>query len=249
MWRAQARLLADAIRAAKGTRMAAPTAAIIVAAGQSTRMKGASKQFLEIDGVPVLAHTLRTFQRSRMIDEIIVVVRPEDIAKTRQIKKTYGIHKLTHVVRGGDTRAESVKRGFDAVGHHIKYVAIHDGARCLITTDMIKRVLRAAYKHHAASAATTVTDTVKLATRRGFIEKTVDRRYVYLAQTPQAFHVDLYHAALANAKTTLYTDDNQLMEDLGVSVKLVNCGAENIKITTPEDIGRAKDILARRKTP
>ena len=134
-----------------------------------------------------------------------------------------------------------------AIGHHVKYVAIHDGARCLVTTDMIKRVLRAAYKHRAASAATTVTDTVKLANKRGFIEKTIDRRYVYLAQTPQVFHVDLYHAALALGKTTLATDDNQLMEDLGVAVKLVNCGPENMKITTPEDIGRAKDILARRK--
>ena len=240
--------IADLMRATAGIDMAPPTAAVIVAAGNSVRMGGGtSKQLLELCGIPVLAHTLKAFQRSRMIDEIVVVARPEDHAAIYRLKEEFGITKLTQVVGGGKTRAESVKNGVAAISKHAKYVAIHDGARCLITPDMIRRVLRAAYIHRAATAATTVTDTVKIANKRGFIDKTVDRKQVWLAQTPQVFHADLYHAALATAKVQAITDDNQLMEQIGFPVKLVNCGNENLKITTPEDIGRAEDILTRRK--
>ena len=240
--------IADLMRATAGVDMAPPTAAVIVAAGNSVRMGGGtSKQLLELCGIPVLAHTLKAFQHSRMIDEIVVVTRPEDRTTVKRLQDEFGITKLTQIVQGGETRAESVKNGVAAIGKHIRYVAIHDGARCLVTPDMIRRVLRAAYIHRAATAATTVTDTVKLANKRGFIDKTVDRRHVWLAQTPQVFHADLYRAALATAKTQAVTDDNQLMEQIGFPVKLVNCGHENLKITTPEDIGRAEDILARRK--
>ncbi len=239
--------IADVMRAFAGKDMAPPTAAIIVAAGSSVRMEtGCSKQFLELGGVPVLARTLKAFEDCPLIDEIVLVARPEDRDAITQLQLTYRIKKLVTVVDGGATRADSVKNGFDAIGKKIKYVAIHDGARCLVTPDMIRKVLRTAYKHRAASAACPVTDTVKLADKRGFIEQTVDREKVFLAATPQVFHTALYHKALHDAKGRGFTDDNQLMELIRYPVKLVDCGNENLKITTPADIERAEDILARR---
>ncbi len=240
--------LADVLRASVGTDMAPASAAIIVAAGNSRRMGGeVSKQFLCVDGIPVLARTLMAFDASPYIDEIIVVARDEEIALVLELQAQYGIKKLHAVVPGGASRGESVKKGVKAVGKHIKYLAIHDGARCLITPSMIKKVMRAAFMHRAASAACSVKDTVKIADKRGFIKKTVDRNSVYLAQTPQVFHADLYRAALALCKDADFTDDNQVLEAVDFSVKLVDCGSENLKITTPRDIGRAEDILARRR--
>ena len=159
---------------------------------------------------------------------------------------THSITKLTKLVQGGETRAESVKNGFSAIDKKAKYVAIHDGARCLITPEMIRKVLRAAYRNKAASAATSVSDTVKLSDKRHMISQTLDRDLIYLAQTPQVFHADLYRAALAKCNPEGCTDDNQLMEQLGVAVKLVDCGKENIKITRPEDIRFAELLLAAR---
>lgn len=239
--------IADVLRAAAGKDMAPPTSAIVVAAGSSTRMGGEiSKQYMEIDGVPVLIRTLLAFAECAYIDEIVTVIRPDDQETLFRLKEQYGIEKPFKVVSGGATRAESVKNGFEAIDKKSKFVAIHDGARCLITPDMIREVLRAAYRYNAATAACTVTDTVKLSTERGYIERTVDREKVYLAQTPQAFHVKLYRAALANADGADYTDDNQLIERLGVPVKLVDTGADNIKITRPEDIERAEAIVKKR---
>ena len=170
---------ADVLRTAAGKHMAPPTAAVIVAAGASTRMKGASKQFLELEGIPVLAHTLRAFQRSRFIDQIVVVARAEDKERVEQLRKQFRITKLTAVVEGGTTRARSVQRGVAAIHKSMRFVAIHDGARCLVTPEMIKQVLRAAYRYNAASAACSVTDTVKLANKRGFIEKTIERGRIF----------------------------------------------------------------------
>ena len=240
--------IADVLRATAGTDMAPATSAIIVAAGNSSRMgKGVSKQLLELDGIPVIARTLMSFGRSGYIDEIILVVREEDKPEMEALVLRYGIKKPIKLVLGGASRTESVKNGFEAVDPKAKFIAIHDGARCLITPKMIQRVLRAAYLHKAATAACPVTDTVKLATKRGFIEKTVDRRKVFLAQTPQVFHTDLYRAALANCDGLDFTDDNQLVEHINFPVKLVDCGTENIKLTHPEDLLRASAILEARK--
>ena len=240
--------VADVLRASVGTDMAPATSAVIVAAGSSTRMgKGVSKQLLKLSGVPVLARTLHAFSASGYIDEIIVVSRAEDMQEITLLLTKYGIKKPVRLVVGGATRAESVKRGVAAIRKKAKFVAIHDGARCLVTPQMIKKVLRAAYMHRAATAACTVTDTVKIATKRGFIERTENRDRVWLAQTPQVFDVNLYRAALAHVKDDELTDDNQLIENVGVPVKLVDTGTENIKITHPEDVERAEMILERRR--
>lgn len=246
---AAADLAAGAELAAKRKR-GGYTAAIIVAAGSSTRMGGGtSKQLLEVAGIPVLCRTLAAFRASAVIDEIVVVAREEDRAAVTELARKFGLTGGIpfSVVAGGATRALSVQNGFAAVSPKAKYVAIHDGARCLITPSEIERVCRAAYRHRAATAAHPVTDTVKLANSRGFIEKTIDRKKVWLVQTPQVFYADLYRAALANAGDTVnITDDNALMEQIRYPVKPVECDRDNIKITTPDDIFRAVEILRKR---
>lgn len=243
-----AEIAADVVLAIGGKNPSPRTAAIIVAAGGSTRMGGkTSKQFLELEGKPVLAHTLLAFEKARYVDEIVVVARAEDIQAVWSLAHAYGIKKLTAVTKGGDTRAASVRRGFRKIHPKTRFVAIHDGARCLITPAQIGKICRAAYRHRAATAATAVTDTVKMANRHGFIASTVDRKKVFLVQTPQIFHADLYRAALAYTDDDSITDDNQLMEKIKYPVKLVDIGKDNIKLTTPDDLPRAAFILSQRE--
>lgn len=243
-----AEIAADMVLALGGKNPNPRTAAIIVAAGNFVRMGGTvSKQFLNVAGKPVLAHTLLAFEKARYIDEIIVVARAEEREAVWKLAHTYGIKKLTAVTKGGDTRAASVRRGFRKIHPKTRYVAIHDGARCLITPDEIGKVCRMAFRHRAATAATAVTDTVKIANRNGFIDKTIDRKKVFLVQTPQVFHADLYRAALSYTDADDITDDNQLMEKIRFPVKLVDFGQNNIKITYPEDIARAEFIFSQRE--
>ena len=245
---ALAEIAADLVLVAGGKNPSPRTAAIIVAAGNSTRMGSkTSKQFLMLGDKPVLAHTLLAFENAKQIDEIVVVTKPEFIEQIWEMSERYGIKKLTQVTRGGDTRAASVKRGFRKIDPKTKFVAIHDGARCLITPEQVGKVCRVAYRHRAATAATAVTDTVKLSNRWGFIEKTLNRDRIFLVQTPQVFHADLYRAALANVQDETLTDDNQLMEKINYTVKLVDFGKDNIKITTPDDLPRAEFILSQRE--
>ena len=240
--------VADTLRRLGGKDPRPRTAAIVVSAGNSTRMGGTvSKQFLEVGGMPVLARTLLAMENCRYITEIVVVARREDIETVWQLAKHYGIGKLSAVTAGGDTRAASVCRGFRKIHPKTKFVAIHDGARCLITPEQVGKVCRAAYRHRAATAATAVTDTVKTVNKRGYITDTVDRRRVLLVQTPQVFHADLYRAALANVQDDSLTDDNQLMERIKHPIKPVSVGGDNIKITTPEDLPRAEWILSKRE--
>lgn len=206
-----------------------------------------SKQLLEVNGKPVLAHTLLAFENAKCIDEIVLVARAEDMPSIWTLVEQYGITKVREVTKGGDTRAASVRRGFRVIDAKSRFVAIHDGARCLITPEQIKRVCRAAYRLRAATAACPVTDTVKVANKHACIEKTLDRDKIFLVQTPQVFHADLYRAALANVNDDSLTDDNQLMERIKHPVKLINTGKDNIKITTPDDIARAEFILTQRE--
>ena len=224
------------------------TVALIVAAGSSTRMgAGVSKQFLEINRHPVLAHTLRAFEAAKTVDQIVVVARTEDITHIASLAAQYHIEKLAAVVEGGETRALSVQKGFERVHPKAKFVAIHDGARCLVTPEIIDKVVRAAYRHKAATAAAPVSDTVKTVNAKGFVESTVDRKKVFLAATPQVFDTNLYRAALATVENfENMTDDNQLIESLPYPVKVVDCGKENIKITHPADLAIAETILRER---
>lgn len=225
------------------------TAAIVLAAGNSTRMgKNVNKQMETLCGVPVLAHTLTAYQRCKLISEIVVVTRPDDFEAVYALCKKYGIDKLTHIVAGGSTRQESAKKGMSKLSSEVRYVAIADGARCLITPAQIAKVCLRAYRCQAASAAHKISDTVKRTTAIGMTRETVDRNNLWQAQTPQVFHTSLYTAALYQAEADGFsvTDDNSLIEHLGYQVRMVECGMQNIKITTPDDLPLAEAILEYR---
>ena len=226
------------------------TTAIIAAAGMSERFGGdVTKQMTELRGKPLLIHTLQAFEATECIHEIIVVAKMNEIPAWQALCKEYDITKLSKIVQGGYTRQESVLCGFEAIDKKSKFVAIADGARCLITPEQIKDVCRAAYKYKAATAAHRSTDTVKIADKKGFIDSTADRDTVWLAQTPQVFKTKLYRAAAYTAlkKGFAATDDNSLVENVGHPVRLVECGAQNIKITTRDDLAVADGVLAERE--
>lgn len=238
----------DLIRSANGTSDKHFTSAIIAAAGLSTRF-GEDKQAMSILDVPVLIHTLRAYDASDCIDEVIIVTKKEDIELWREKCELFSIKKVTQIIEGGKTRQESVLKGFEAINDKAKFVAIADGARCLTTPININDVCFAAYKHKAATAAHQATDTVKIARSGRFIESTPDRNNVWFAQTPQVFNVSLYRAAAYTAlqEKIAVTDDNSLVEFIGHPIYLVECGANNIKIATKDDIIIAESILKSRK--
>ena len=227
------------------------TAAVILAAGLGTRMQtdeGRTKQLLLLEGKPVFLYSVLAFDAAPCIDEIVLVVRKEEVSYVETVLKATSLKKPIRITVGGKTRQASARRGLEAVSKKMSYVAVHDAARCLITPDMIERVTRAAMIHRAASAGSPVTDTIKQVSEAGFVERTVDRTKLFRAQTPQIFEKKLYYAAsyaaLENKKAV--TDDNMLLELVGQTVKMVDCGYENIKITTKEDLLFARCILQLR---
>ena len=226
------------------------TSAVIAAAGSSVRFGGdLTKQMTELCGVPLIVHTLRAYEKCPCIHEIIIVAKKNEIDEYAGICKSEGFTKVSAVIPGGYTRQDSVLKGLDAVSKKSKFIAIADGARCLITPEQIEDVCRAAYKYHAATAAHNSTDTVKIADSRGFIESTADRKTVWMAQTPQVFKTKLYRAAAYTALKKGFdgTDDNMLVEEIKHPVRLVECGAQNIKITTQEDLIFAESMLKKRE--
>ena len=227
------------------------TTAIIVAAGRGSRMSASElpKQFMTLDGKPVIAHTLSAFEESRKIDEIIVVTQEKHAPLVREIAKKYGIKKLRRIVRGGEERSESVLNGMSAVKEKTGFVAIHDAARPLITPAQIDEVVSIAYSYSAASAGSRVKDTVKRVDKNGFILETPDRAQLWNASTPQVFLAAMYRAAAISAAKEGFacTDDNMIMERIGQRVKMVDVGYENIKLTTDSDIAVMEAIIQKRK--
>ena len=241
--------VADVLRAAQGKKKYKPTGAIIVAAGGSSRMQGIDKQFLEVCGMPVIAHSVKAFELCPAIDEIIIVTKEESVDAMRALCQSHGFSKVKDIVVGGATRQESVWNGFLKIDDSTEFVAIHDGARCLITPEQIERIVLEAYRCGAATAATPATDTVKRSEKGGFISETVDRDKVWLAQTPQVFSSNLYRAASYTASEAKFsaTDDCMLAERIKFNtVKLVDCGKYNLKITTQDDIAVVDAILSKR---
>lgn len=222
------------------------TAAVIVAAGGSTRMGGnVSKQFMEVAGTPVIVRSVAAFESCGSIESIIVVARSDDIPEFKRLFEDAGFKKVRAVVAGADTRQRSVLRGVEALDDKIDFVAIHDGARCLVTPEMIDNVLSVAKRTGAASAGTPVRDTIKRVSVFDTVEETPQRDKLWAAQTPQIFSAGLYRAAAYYAEKdgAEVTDDNSILERLGGKVTMVDCGATNVKITTPEDIAVANALL------
>ena len=224
--------------------------AIIPAAGEGRRMGGTvEKQFLHLHGIPVLAHTLGVFDKSPEVDDVVLVVAPQQRqALKERVLGPYPCRKLSGVVDGGSKRQDSVARGLDAVPGDSGLVVVHDGVRPLVSVDLLGAVLKAANEHGAALAAIPAGDTVKRA-RGEVVVETLERETIWLAQTPQAFQVSLLRLAYEKASRDrmMVTDDAALVESLGVSVHLVPGSPENIKVTTPTDLIIAEALLAQRE--
>lgn len=227
--------------------------AILLAGGVGSRMQdtdGKTKQMIELDGIPIIQRTIAVFENSPAIRDIVLVVREEEMAQYAEMKEKYGWKKVVKTVKGGEERQDSAIAGFKAINDKTDVVLIHDGARCLVSEEIIDRVARAAMVHGAAIAAEKATATVKKVDDRGFIEETVDRNYVYLAQTPQGFKTEVYRAAvyLTLSKSNLsVTDDAMFLENVDLPVKIVECDGDNLKITTKRDLYVARAILAERE--
>ncbi len=220
--------------------------AVIPAAGSGTRM-GADKNklLLEVLGRPVISWTLSAFESCPIVDEVILVANEQDIFSYRDILRAEGFRKVSAIVRGGKTRAESVYRGIMAA-EGADVVCIHDGARALITPEEIEAVIEGARETGAAIAAVPVVDTIKIAEGE-FIAETAPREKLRQAQTPQVFKRNLILDAMEKADKTV-TDDASCAEKAGIRVKLIETSYRNIKLTTPFDIYLAEAVLKPRES-
>lgn len=221
--------------------------AVIVAAGSSQRM-GSDKIMMKLGAMPVLARTVLAFENNEYIDEIIIVTKTEKLEEIADMCFKNGLHKVKQVVSGGATRMESALAGVSAARHGAELIAIHDGARPLLTQELITRTILAARDYHSAVPAVASTDTLKTVDEKGFICGTVDRSVTVRIQTPQVFNADLIKGALSKAveRGLTLTDDASAMEMMGVKTFVVEGELTNIKITTPEDMVTAKAIVQDR---
>ena len=220
--------------------------AIVLAAGVGERMQSeTTKQRINILGRPVLYYALAAFEACDDIDDIVVVTRSDEIGFVTDTAR--GMEKVRSVITGGACRAESAMLGFAAIPDGTAFVAIHDAARALITPENISAVVAGAMVSGAASAVSLVTDTIKVVDNNGVIVSTVDRATLRRAETPQIFSVELYRRAIKNADMSAHiTDDNMLLEHIGVAVSAVDVGRENVKITMPDDLRYAEFLLRGR---
>lgn len=226
-------------------------AAIIVAAGQGTRMKtGVNKQYLLLKGKPILAHTLQTFEKCEAINEIIVVVGKTERAKCLQeIIKPYRYKKVKKIVIGGATRQQSMYNGLRAVTPHTDIVITHDGARPLVHQQTLMESIEETLIHKATIVGVPVKDTIKMINQKGFVHSTPKRDLLWTVQTPQSFSYHLIMEAhqKAHEEGFIGTDDATLVERIGHPIKIIKGKYGNIKITTPEDLIMAEAILNIRR--
>lgn len=225
-------------------------AALVAAAGSSTRMGGGTnKLLLPLDGIPVLIRTLDALQRAERVDEIIVATREEELVEIAQLCHTYGITKCKKVVRGGESRAHSVMLAALEADKSMELLAVQDGARPLVTPELIDSVIAAATRCGAAAPAVPVKDTIKCVREDGAVAQTLDRSALRAVQTPQVFTADVLKAALQSVleQGIEVTDDCGAVERLGKVVFLTEGEETNLKITTPADLVLAEAILKDRE--
>lgn len=217
--------------------------AVVVAAGSSTRM-GMDKLMLPLGDIPVIVHTLRAVQAAPSVGEIVLVTREDLLVPMSQLCQDYAIFKVTKVVRGGNSRIQSVRLGILEVSRDAQVVAIHDGARPFVSVDVIERAVAQAMDTGAAAPAVPVKDTIKVA-HDGLVESTPDRNSLFAVQTPQVFEASLIKAALQKALDdgVELTDDCAAVERLGMRVSLTRGDERNLKLTTPEDLAVARAML------
>jgi 2-C-methyl-D-erythritol 4-phosphate cytidylyltransferase/2-C-methyl-D-erythritol 2,4-cyclodiphosphate synthase len=224
-------------------------AVIIAAAGSGSRMQAdIPKQFLELAGKPLLIHTVEPFYRSEVIGPIVVAASPEHRALTRELLDLHfpDTSAIT-VVAGGSRRQDSVKCGLDSIADDCRVILVHDGARPLVSADLIRRCHEAIVEHGAAIAAVPVKDTLKREGDRGIIAATIDRTGLWQAQTPQGATRELLERAYRLNGEQTVTDEASLFENTSIAVRIVAGEEANIKVTRPEDLILAASILSSRK--
>jgi len=219
--------------------------AVIVAAGSGTRMAGADKLFTEIAGRPLLAHAIAAFQDSDAIDRIVLVLAEPNLERGRDLVKRYAFTKVAAVCPGGSRRQDSVRLGLAALGE-CDYVAVHDGARPLVTPELIERGLEAARQTGAAVPAAALADTVKEAGPDGIVLRTLDRSRLWAVQTPQVFRYDLLARAHREVNADV-TDDAAMVEALGERVRLFEGSRANVKVTTAKDLRLMRGMLGSQR--
>jgi 2-C-methyl-D-erythritol 4-phosphate cytidylyltransferase len=225
--------------------------ALIPAAGSGARMGTATKKpYLLLNNRPVLYHTLAAFDRAPSIERIIIAVAPgEEACCETDVVRTFSFSKNITVIAGGDVRQESVRRLLEQVPEDASLVLIHDGARPLITVDLIERAIAETRTWQATVAAVPVKDTIQAVDADGFVQETLPREKLWSVQTPQTFSLPLIREAHAQALRDGFigTDEGSLVERLGRPVKIIMGAYDNIKVTTPEDLLIAEALLKNRE--
>lgn len=223
-------------------------AAVVLAAGSAQRM-GFDKMTVMLDGEPVLIRALRAFEQSPLISEIVVVTKNERLGEIADLIAQYDLKKVNAVVSGGKTRTESALAGVMAIKSNCALTAIHDGARPFVSQELIARCIERASIQYAAVPVLTSTDTLREIDGKGALAARLDREHVVRIQTPQVFLTDLAKGALSDAvqREMTFTDDAAAVERLGVKIQTVLGDEDNIKLTTPQDLVIAEEILKRRK--
>ena len=205
-------------------------------------------QYLELGGKPLLARTLRTFQECHLVDSIILVVPEKDVDYClQQIVQRYQLSKVYKVISGGERRQDSVRTGIEAVADNCRWVLVHDGVRPFLSIELIEKVIKAARRFRAVITVLPVTETIKQAGSKGNVLRTIERRDLWLMQTPQIFRredIHLAHQEALKRGWTEATDDAFLVEKIGISVKIIEGEERNIKITTPHDLQVARFLLS-----
>ena len=235
--------------AANRARKVLPTqycGAVIVAAGSASRMGGIDKVMAPLGGEPMILQTVRAFEDCEAVKEIVIVTREDLIRPIAELCS--GFTKIRSVVQGGSSRQESVKLGLLAFSKEVRLAAVHDGARPLVSGELIDKVIRAAHSYGAAAPAIPVKDTIKVF-EGGFIAATPDRSTLRAVQTPQVMDRDLLLGALEKAEQegTALTDDCSAVEHIGMRVRLVEGEERNLKVTTPLDLKIAELLLEEKK--
>ncbi len=220
--------------------------AIFPAAGQSRRMKiSSNKNFLELDGIPVLIRTLQKFSQSKKIDNLIIAAAGDEIETVKNLLKKFSDLKPFKIVAGGSERQYSIANALKEIADDCEIILVHDAARPLISVKVIDEVIDAAKIYGGAIAAVPEKNTIKIVDENNFVVDTPDRSKLVAVQTPQGFQrkilIDAYEKAAQDK--FLGTDDSSLVERLGYKVKIILSNYRNIKITTPEDILAAKALL------
>ena len=235
--------------AANRARKVLPTqycGAVIVAAGSASRMGGIDKVMAPLGGEPMILRTVRAFEDCEAVNEIVIVTREDLMGPIAELCS--GFTKIRSVVQGGSSRQESVKLGLLAFSKEVRLAAVHDGARPLVSGELIDKVIRAAHSYGAAAPAIPVKDTIKVF-EGGFIAATPDRSTLRAVQTPQVMDRDLLLGALEKAEQegTALTDDCSAVEHIGMRVRLVEGEERNLKVTTPLDLKIAELLLEEKK--